>query len=194
MKNLLKIKIGFISLIVCCLPVAGQRLWYQKPNKDNVAFSAFAEMAPHWREVAVVIDTVTGLYGYAKPNGDVVVDCKYYRTYPFFNGRGKVTDAKTRLSGYVNSKGEQIIPCDYSMAEDFSEGLAAVHDARTGKGGFIDTDRNVVIPFIYDRVHSFGYCMWENRAFPGLAYVNVGMSTDGRSRIFPDGKWGEILK
>jgi hypothetical protein len=52
----------------------------------------------------------------------------------------------------------------------------------------------VVIPFIYDEASSFGYDRNGSPAFPGMAYVNIGMSEEGRMRLISDGKWGLIDK
>jgi hypothetical protein len=136
----------------------------------------------------------------AQTNGHVGTDKKgiiipsdYWRGKVYTDGFAIVEDTTTNLYGFASRFGVEI-PCIYTSASDFSEELAAVQDAQTGKYGYINKKGETVIPFLYDEVGRFGHDRDGHQAFDGLAYVNIGMTSEGRYKIFSDGKWGLINK
>jgi hypothetical protein len=48
--------------------------------------------------------------------------------------------------------------------------------------------KRVAVPFIYDESISCGYDRNRLPAFPELTLVNIGMSEEGHSKIYPNGK------
>jgi len=123
---------------------------------------------------------------------NIVVPRWHWKNKVFTGGYALVMDATTELYGFANSSGDVKIPCIYGMVKDFSEEMAAVMDKQTEKWGYINRQGDTIIPFLYDDASRFGYNSFGDIAFPGLAYVNIGISNERRQRWFTDGKWGLI--
>ena len=114
------------------------------------------------------------------------------KLFSFRDNMSLVLNTVTGKFGFVNPKGEIVIPCMYDDVKKFYCGRAAVFEAETGKWGFINRENKLIVPFIYDFVSNFGYDRDGDIGFDGLAYVNIGISENGRTLIITDGKWGLI--
>lgn len=106
---------------------------------------------------------------------------------------GVVAVIQNDMMGAINTEGNTIVPCEWDVVYSCSEGIILVYE-----GEYLELDGGSRT--ITNKDHSavtagggyFGFVGIDGRVVTDCIYENAGSFSNGRAKVFKNGKWGFI--